>query len=102
MSDLSNKFETEEVREDFGNVIDHRCNTKKSRRATVILKMPEEESENQSDTKSHPPCDEEERGAFDVFELLQYRHPLRYFFCRQSKHFGLKKKNLLEHKNPCE
>jgi hypothetical protein len=82
VSNLSNKFETEEIREDFGNVIDYRCNTKKSRRATVILKMPKEESENQSDAKSHPPCDEKERDAFDVFELLQYRHPFRYFFRR--------------------
>jgi len=82
VSNLSNKFETEEVREDFGNVIDHRRNAEKGRRAAVILKMPEEESENQSDAKSHPPRDEEKRDAFDVFELLQYCHPFRYFFRR--------------------
>lgn len=38
--DLSNKFETEEIREDLGNVIDHRRNAEEGRRTTVILKMP--------------------------------------------------------------
>lgn len=64
VSDLPNKLETEEIREDLGNMIDHRRNAEERRRATVILEMPEQESEDQSDTKSHEPRDEEKWRAF--------------------------------------
>lgn len=59
VSDLSDQFKTEEIREDLGNVIDHGRDAEKRRRAAVILQMPEQESEDQSDAKSHPPRDEE-------------------------------------------
>jgi len=90
VSYLPDKLETEEVREDLGDVIDHGRYAEQGRRTAVILKMPEEEGKDQSDAESHEPRNEEKRGALEVFELLQHRYPFRYFFHRLGKHLGLK------------
>jgi len=90
VSYLPDKLETEKVRKDLGYVIDDGCYAEQGRRTAVILKVPEEEGEDQPDAESHEPRDEEKRGALEVFELLQHRYPFRYFFHRLGKHFSLK------------
>lgn len=91
VADLPDELEAEEIREDLGDVVDHGRDAEEGRRAPVILKMPKEESKDQPDAESHEPRDEEERGALEILELLQHRHPLRYLPCRLSKHFCLKR-----------
>lgn len=89
VTDLTDQFKAEEVSEYLGNVVDHRGDTEQSRRATVILKVPKKEGENQPDTETHEPRDEEEWRAFEILELLQHGHPFRDLSHRLSKHFRL-------------
>lgn len=89
VTDLTDQFKAEEVSEYLGNVVDHRSDTEQSRRATVILKVPKKEGENQPDTETHEPRDEEEWRAFEILELLQHGHPFRDLSHRLSKHFRL-------------
>lgn len=96
MTDLCNQFETEEISEDLGNVIYHGGNAEESGRTAVILKMPEEKSEDESDTEAHPPGDEKEGTTLEIFKLLQDRHPFWNLSHRLSKHFRLRRKKRKE------
>ena len=55
MTHLANEPEAEEVCENFRDVVNNRSNSKKSWRASVILKMPKKESENEPYSKTHEP-----------------------------------------------
>ncbi len=61
--------------------------------------MPEEESEDQSDTESHKPRNEHERCAFDVGEMAQDRHPFGDLASCLGEYFALSNNsiNYLKH-----
>lgn len=91
MSHLSNKPETEEIGENFRNVINDRRNTKQSWGSPIILQMPEEEGKDQSNTETHEPCNEKKRCTLQVLELLKNRQPFWYFTSCLGEHFRLKR-----------
>lgn len=70
-------------------MVDDRGDAEQSRCPAVILKVPEEEGEDQSDTEAHEPGDEQEGSAFQILELLQHGHPFRDLSHRLSEHFRL-------------
>jgi len=91
-------------------MVDDRSNAKQSWRTTIVLlkqnfshllanflclffylEMPEQESEDETNTESHEPGHEQERTALEVVELLQDSHPLWHFPHCLRKHLGLKK-----------
>jgi len=51
--------------------------------------MPEEESEDETNAKSHKPGDKEEWTTLQVSKLLQNCDPLRDFSCCLCKHLCL-------------
>lgn len=53
------------------------------------LQVPEEESEDESDAKTHEPGDEHERGASNVGKVTQDGHPFGDLAGRLGKHFAL-------------
>ena len=55
--------------------------------------MPEEESEDETDSKTHKPGDKHEGGAFDVGKMAQNWHPFWNLAGRLCKHFTLPNKN---------
>lgn len=67
---LPDESETEEVGEYFRNVVDHWGHTEECRCPFVVLKVPEEECENQAYSEAHEPCNEQEGSAFGIFELF--------------------------------
>lgn len=73
-------------------MIDDGGNAEEGRCATVILKMPEEESEDQADAEAHKPSYEEERSTLQVLELFQHGHPFWDLPHRLGKHFCLKER----------
>lgn len=60
MPNLSDELETEEIGEDLWDVVDDRSDAEESRRASQILQVPKEESEDQADAESHKPGHVEE------------------------------------------
>lgn len=91
VTDLTDQFEAEEVGEYLRDMVDHRSNAEQGGCAAVILQVPEQEGEDQADTETHEPGDEEERGALQIFELLQHGHPFWDLPHRLSEHFCLKR-----------
>lgn len=89
MANLRDQPEAEEVCEDLRDVIDDGGNTEECRRASVILKMPEQECEDKADSEAHKPSDEQEGGALQILELLQHRDPFGHFARCLGKHLGL-------------
>lgn len=89
MADLTDQFETEEVGEYLGNMVDDGGDAEESRCSAVILKVPEEEGEDQADTEAHEPGDEQKGSAFEILELLQHGHPFRDLSHRLGEHFRL-------------
>ena len=79
MTNLCYQSVAEEVSKDLGHVVDDRSNSKQSGRAAVILQMPEQESEDQSDAKAHEPSDEQEGHALWILKLSQHSPPFRSF-----------------------
>jgi hypothetical protein len=53
------------------------------------LQVPEEESEDESDAKTHEPGDEHERSASNVGKVTQDGHPFGDLAGRLGKHFAL-------------
>lgn len=85
MTHLTDQLKTEKVGKYLWYVIDDGGNAEEGRCATVILKMPEEESEDQADAEAHKPSYEEERSTLQVLELFQHGHP---FWDRSPASFG--------------
>lgn len=92
MADLTDQLETEEVGEYLGNMVDDGGDSEEGRCSTVILKMPEEEGEDQAYAEAHEPRDEEKGSAFEILELLQHGHPFRDLSHRLGEHLGLERK----------
>ena len=74
MSILRNNLEAVEVCTHFRNMVDHRCNTKQCRVATIVLEMPEEEGEDETNTDTHDPGDQHEHQQADVGEGLEINY----------------------------
>lgn len=64
MTHLPYQPEAEKVGEYLGYVVNDRRHTKKRRCTAVILQMPEQEGENQTNPEAHEPGYKQEGGAF--------------------------------------
>lgn len=51
--------------------------------------MPEKESKDQADAKTHKPGDKHEGCTFDIGKMAENRHPFGNLACSLSKHFAL-------------
>lgn len=91
VTDLRDELEAEEVSENLAQMIDDGSDTEECRRAAIILKMPEQESEDEPNAEAEKPGDEQERQALQVLaELREHENPLGRLG-RESlrKHFRL-------------
>lgn len=77
MPDLSDELETEEVGEDLWDVVDDRGDAEECWRASQVLQVPEEESEDQANAESHKPGHVEEGAISKIGESAKDWQPFR-------------------------